>query len=94
MQTLQSEIREEASRFFAALRILQVVFRDISRDRWLVCFEVAIFMSHEVAEEFSRGRKPPETQHIDLKAPEGRRLFLTLSSGVALSGLLESSVVN
>ena len=39
-------------------------------------------MSHEVEEEFSRGRKPPETQQHDRTAPEGRRSILMLSSSV------------
>ena len=49
--------------------------------------EAALFVSHEVAAEFSRGREPTEQSGKESKALKGRRSIQRLNLGVAPSGL-------
>jgi hypothetical protein len=44
----------------------------VERSPSLAHFDVALFVSHEVAAEFSRGRKPTEKPTTETKAPKGR----------------------
>ena len=51
-----------------------------------VSFEVALFVSHEVAAEFSRGREPTEKVRNRFESPEGAMLDSTKALGRRPSG--------